>query len=148
MPKHKQYSHKYRRTISQHAVREIRNNLQAHKSEMVYLVENYDNHFLEVNNDQTDSISETAPDEIIQEIVQEKIIPEIIQEAIVEDQIISPDEYDSDSLSESDNEHNSINIDRLQKNLVKWSHDNKICRSAVTSLLKVLKIEKAMQSFP
>lgn len=74
-------------------------------------------------------------------------MPEIIQKAIVGDNIPS-DEYDSDPSSESENEHNDINIDRLRRNLVKWSHANKICRSAVTSLLKVLRIEKAMQSFP
>lgn len=74
-------------------------------------------------------------------------MPEIIQEAIVGDNIPS-DEYNSDPSSESENEHNDINIDRLRRSLVKWSHANKICRSAVTSLLKVLRIEKAMQSFP
>lgn len=31
---------------------------------------------------------------------------------------------------------------------MKWSHANKICRSAMTSLLKIFRIEKTMQSFP
>ncbi|XP_011858878.1 PREDICTED: uncharacterized protein LOC105556398 isoform X2 [Vollenhovia emeryi] len=143
MPKHKQYSHKYRRRISQHYIQEIENNLQAHKSD-IYSAENCNNCLLEVNDNEIYSISEIASDEIIQE-VQEEIVPE---EVIVENNFTPLYEYHTDSSSESDCEHNGINIDRLQRNLVKWNHDNKICRSAMTSLLKVLKIEKAMQFFP
>lgn len=46
---------------------------------------------------------------------QEEIIPKIIQEAITKDEFILSDKYDNDSSSESDDEHNDINIDRLQK---------------------------------
>lgn len=132
MPKHKQYSYKYRQRISQYAVQEISNNLQAHKNdEMAY--SNYNNCLLEVNNNETNFISEIALDEIIPEVT-------------IGDNI-SSDEYDSNSSSKSEN-NDDININRLRRNLVKWTHTNKICRCAVTSLLKVLRKEKAMQSFP
>lgn len=148
MPKHKQYSHNYRRTIVHNAVQEIENNIQAHKSdEMIYSIENYNNCFLEINNDETNSISEITSDEIIQVNIQENSIPDIMQEAIVCDKFIPSVEYNNVSSSESDSEHNNINIDRLRKNLVKWCHSNNICRSAVTSLLRILKIEKACNSF-
>lgn len=78
MPKHKQYSRKYRRRISQHVVQEIENNLQADKChEMAYLAGHCDSCLLEVN-DKIDSTSKITPDEIIQEIVQEEIVPKII----------------------------------------------------------------------
>lgn len=103
MPKHKQYSYKYRQRISQYAVQEISNNLQAHKNdEMAY--SNYNNCLLEVNNNETNFISEIALDEIIPEVT-------------IGDNILS-DEYDNNSSSKSEN-NDDININRLRRNLVK-----------------------------
>lgn len=146
MPKHKQYSRKYQRRILYRAIQEIENNLEAHERDgMAYSAENYDTP-LEVNNGETDFISEIASNEIIPELAQQEINPEIIQ-AIIGNKFVLSDEYSNDIL-ELDYEYNDINIKRLQKNLIRWCHANKICRSAMTNLLKVLKTEKIMQSLP
>ncbi|XP_012524204.2 uncharacterized protein LOC105829709 [Monomorium pharaonis] len=61
---------------------------------------------------------------------------------------IPSDDYDSEDSVESEDENNGIDIVRLRQNLVQWSHNNDICISAITNLLRVLRKEEIMNCLP
>lgn len=148
--KRKRYSQTYQRRLAQKAVRDVQDYLHAHASnETSHSNNRYscNSSLSEGYNDRADILSEFAREEI-QEIFQnEEVVPETLQEERFSEELIPSDEY-VDFSSESEDEDNHVNIDRLRQNLVKWTHRNNICRSAVTELLQVLKIEKAIKSLP
>jgi len=147
--KQKQYSRKYWRRLAQSAVQDSKNHLQAHANDEIPLPDNRDNcdSSFSKENDERDFLPEIAQEEIIHEVLQnEEVIPEALQEEICREEFILSDEYNSDYSLESEDENTGVNINRLRLNLVKWTHNYNICRSAVTDLLKnVLKIEDAMK---
>lgn len=151
--KRKQYSRKYWQRLAQSAVQDSKNHLQAHANDEIPLPDNRDNcdsSFSEKNDERADFLPESAQEEIIYEVLQnEEVIPEVLQEEICREKFISSDEYNSNYSSESEDENTGVNINRLRLNLVKWTHNYNICRSAVTDLLKnVLKVKDTMKSLP
>lgn len=65
------------------------------------------------------------------------------------DDIFHSDEYLSDTSSETGNEdQNSLNVDRLRKNLAYWATSETITRSSVNKLLQLLREERDLQSLP
>jgi len=65
------------------------------------------------------------------------------------DDVSHSDEYPSDTSSETGSENqNSLNVNRLRKNLAYWAISERITRSSVNKLLQILREERDLQSLP